>query len=223
MVYFDIILMGLIALFLVIKLRSVLGRRTGHERPRVNPYAQAQHQAEEANEDNVVSLPHRVDADPLLDEHGPGGSLNAQLAQIKALDPGFNPHEFVNGARVAFGMIIEAFANGDTGTLRPLLGDELYDSFSGAIRERLANDRRLETNIRNMKDVDLIDAKLDGRTAMITVKFVTEQVSVTRDADGTVIDGDPDEVIEVTDIWTFARNTRSNDPNWTLIETDTPN
>ncbi len=223
MVYFDIILMGLIALFLVIKLRSVLGRRTGHERPRVNPYSQAQRQADEANDDNIVTLPHRIESDPQLETDGPGGSLNAQLAQIRALDPNFNPHDFVDGARVAFRMIIEAFANGDTGTLRPLLGDELYDGFSSAIRERLANDQRLETSIRDMKDVDLIDAKMDGRTAMVTVKFVSEQVSVTRDADGNVIDGDPDEVIEVIDIWTFARNTRSNDPNWTLVETDTPN
>jgi len=223
MVYFDIILMGLIALFLVIKLRSVLGRRTGHERPRANPYSEARRQAEDANEDNVVSLPHRVDRDPTIDEDAPGGSLNAHFAEIASADPSFNPHDFVDGARMAFRMIIEAFANGDTAALRPLLGDELYDGFSSAIRERLANNETLETSIREMKDVDILDAKLEGRTAIVTLKFVTDQVSVTRDEDGTVVDGDPDETIEVTDIWTFARNTRSTDPNWTLIETDTPN
>ena len=220
--YFDIILMGLIALFLVIKLRGVLGRRTGHERPPANPYTEAQRQAEDANEDNVVNLPHRVDRDHALDEDAPGGSLNAQFAEIMSADPSFNPHDFVDGARMAFRMIIEAFANGDTAALRPLLGDELYDGFSSAIRDRLANNETLETSIRDMKDVDIIDAKLEGRTALVTLKFVTDQVSVTRDERGTVVDGDPDETIEVTDIWTFARNTRSTDPNWTLIETDTP-
>lgn len=223
MIYFDIILMGLVAAFLVFKLRSVLGRRTGHERPPTNPYAQAERQADNAADDNVVSLPHRVDSDPQFENDGPGGSLNAALAQIKTADPSFNPHDFVDGARMAFGMVIEAFANGDTAALRPLLGDELYDGFSSAIRERLANHETLETSIREMRDVDLIDAKLDGRTAIVTLKFVTDQVTVTRDAEGTVIDGDPDETIEVVDIWSFARNTRLTDPNWTLIETDTPN
>ncbi|MEM7441988.1 MAG: Tim44/TimA family putative adaptor protein [Pseudomonadota bacterium] len=221
--HFDIIVMGLIAAVLVFKLRGVLGRRTGHERPRANPYAETRRQSEEASDDNVVTLPHRVETDPQLDEEGPEGSLNASLAQIRTVDPSFNPHEFVDGARVAFRMIIEAFANGDTATLRPLLGDELYDGFSSAIRDRMAENKHLETSIREMKDVDLIDAKLEGRTAIVTLKFVTDQVSVTRDEDGDVVDGDPDEVIEVTDIWTFARNTRSTDPNWTLIETDTPN
>jgi len=223
MLYFDIILMGLIAAFLVFKLRSVLGRRTGNERPPPNPYAQAERQVDNSNDDNVVSLPHHVDSDPMVGEDEPGGSLNAGLSQIGAVDGNFNPHEFVDGAQMAFRMIIEAFANGDTASLRPLLGDELYDGFSSAIRERLANDQTLETSIREMKDVDLIDAKLDGRTALVTVKFVTDQVSATRNAAGTVIDGDPDETIEVIDIWTFARNTRLTDPNWTLIETDTPN
>jgi predicted lipid-binding transport protein (Tim44 family) len=223
MLYFDIILMGLIAAFLVFKLRGVLGRRTGHERPRANPYAQAERQSENSTDDNVVSLPHRVDTDPQVEEDGPGGSLNAALAQIRSADPSFNPHEFVDGARIAFGMVIEAFAKGDTASLRPLLGDELYDGFSSAIRDRLASDETLETSIREMKDIDLIDAKLEGRTALVTVKFVTDQISVTRNVAGAVIDGDPDEVIEVIDIWTFARNTRLSDPNWTLIETDTPN
>lgn len=150
-------------------------------------------------------------------------SLAAGIAQIQANDPTFDEKNFVQGARAAFEMIVTAFAQGDTPTLRPLLSDDVYDNFAAAIRNRQAAGETLETQVIGIRDSDVIEARMEGRTAFVTIKFVSDQVNITRDKAGEVIDGDPEQPLEVVDIWTFARNTRSRNPNWTLIETRVPN
>jgi predicted lipid-binding transport protein (Tim44 family) len=144
------------------------------------------------------------------------------LAAIAAADPSFDEKTFLNGAKAAFGMIVEAYARGDLDTLRPLLSDEVFANFSDAVAARKKAGETLETRIERMSDADIVEADLDGSTAVITVRFATEQTNVTRDAAGTVLDGDPAKPEEVVDLWSFARNTRSRDPNWTLIETRVP-
>ncbi|MEQ9811214.1 MAG: Tim44/TimA family putative adaptor protein [Azospirillaceae bacterium] len=209
--YLDILIFAVIAGFLIFRLRGVLGRRTGNERPRANPYNRPS-EAETVAADNVVTLPGRQrDA-----------GQQSGITQIRIADPDFEPAEFLGGARMAFSMIIEAFAKGDTATLRPLLSDELYDSFADAIRERTARGETLETTVVRIDEAKIAEARMDHSTAVVTVRFVSEQISVTRDGDGAVIDGDPERAIPVTDLWSFARNTRSSDPNWMLVETATP-
>jgi predicted lipid-binding transport protein (Tim44 family) len=119
-------------------------------------------------------------------------------------------------------MIVSAFAKGERKTLRPLLNDTVFDNFAAAIKAREDVKHSHETTLVGIKSVDILEAQMDGRTAFVTVKFVSEQINVTRDADGHVVDGDPSHVAEITDIWIFARNTRSADPNWTLVETRSP-
>ncbi len=234
-VYFiDIVIFAMIAAFLIYRLRSVLGRRTGEERQRPNPFATrgqegaGQQGREPAGGDNVIPLPERLrieDRESALGEpaFGEPGSLAAGLAEIRSADPRFDAAAFEQGAQVAFGMIVEAFARGDTATLRPLVSDDLYDDFSDAIRSRMARGEIHETQVERVKQADLIEARLDGRTAFIAVKFVSDQINVTRDDQGAVIDGDPNTTTEIVDIWTFARNTKSASPNWLLVETRTPN
>ena len=152
-----------------------------------------------------------------------GEPVAAGLARIKAADPAFDPAEFETGAQAAFEAIVDAFATADTGTLRALLNDEVFENFEQAIRARLDAAETLETTVVGIKKADIIEAAMSGHNAIVTVTFVSEQVNVTRDADGEVIDGDPAQVTDVTDIWTFSRNTRSRDPNWKLIETRSPN
>ena len=219
LVFFDILIFALIAAFLIYRLRSVLGRRTGHEQHRPSPYTRRDQRPEARAPDNVVTLPERVRT---LEDASTGG-LAGDITQIKIADPSFEEGTFVQGAQMAFGMIVEAYAAGDTGSLRPLLSDDLYDSFSGAIRTRTDEGETLETRIEQILSADIIEATLDGRTALVTVKFVSRQVIATRDVDGAVIDGDPEQTQDITDIWTFARNTRSNDPNWVLVETRSSN
>ena len=231
--FLDIIIFAMIAAFLVFRLRSVLGRRTGHQsRP---PDNMAQRRQESEVEGNVIELPDRsaagvepeLDSEPDDDEDfepAPAADPLAHgLARIEAADPGFDRAEFEGGARAAFEAVVHAFATADTGTLRALLNDEVFENFERAIRERLAAAETLETTVVGIETADIVEASMSGHNAIVTVTFVSEQVNVTRDAEGEAIDGDPAQVTDVTDIWTFSRNTRSRDPNWKLIETRSPN
>lgn len=228
----DIILFAMIAAFILLRLRSVLGRRTGHERRRPNPMAkEAPDHAEPRRSDNVVELPGPASekADASFEPAEPADTavsddpVAAGLTQIKIADSSFESQHFLEGARAAFEMIVQAYAAGDVKTLRNMLNDEVYDRFSGAVADRDKAGETLETTLIGIKTADILEARVDGRTAFITVKFLSEQVNVTRGKDGAVVDGDPNHVAQIVDIWTFARNTRARDPNWTLVETRSPN
>jgi predicted lipid-binding transport protein (Tim44 family) len=120
-------------------------------------------------------------------------------------------------------MIVNAFAAGDGATLRPLLSDEVFANFNGAIEERRKAGHTHTTTLIGIRAVDLLEADMQGRNAVLTVKIVSDQINLTHDGEGRVVDGDPTAVAPVTDIWTFSRNTRSRDPNWTLVATRSPN
>lgn len=235
--FFDIILFAMIAGFLVLRLRNVLGRRTGHQRP---PDQLTRRQRDEQGKDNIIELPDRAgapsDADfepepgdeaQPGDETQPGDEaedpLAAGLDRIEAAEPSFDREEFASGARAAFEMVVQAFAAGDPKTLRGLLNDEVFDDFGAAIERRQEAGSTLETTLIGIKSAEILEARMEGRIAFITLKFISEQVNVTRSSDGAVIEGDPSHVANVTDIWTFARNTRARDPNWTLVETRSQN
>ncbi len=223
--FLDIIFFAMVAGFLILRLRSVLGRRSGEEKPERwrsqtgKPPAPGASRAGEAAGDNVTPFPERAAAPATAEQPPLPGSIEAGVAAIKAVDSAFDPNGFEAGARAAFEMIVAAFAQADTANLRPLLADPVFESFSAAIRERVAAKHTLTTTLIGIKSATIIDAKLQGRDAMVTVRFVTEQVNVTRDAGGAVVDGDPNRVESITDTWTFSRNTRGRDPNWLLIQT----
>ena len=227
----DIILLAVVAGFLILRLRSVLGRRTGHEE-RTDPMAafrQPQPRADRREgEDTVVRFPERETANAdtagirRADLPGDVTPLDKGLAAIRAADSAFNPQEFVGGARMAFEMILMAYAKGDQKSLRPLLANEVFDEFAGAIKEREQAGEELETTLVGIKQAEIAEAELQGKTAFVTVKFVSEQINVTRDKEGKVLDGADKRTETITDLWTSARNTRSRDPNWTLVATDTP-
>jgi predicted lipid-binding transport protein (Tim44 family) len=212
--YFDIILFAMVAAFLVLRLRSVLGRRTGNERPHDPVLRRA-----EAPADKVVALAGRTPAPPPVVTAPPADAVAAGLERIRGTDPGFDPPQFLEGARAAFEMIVGAFAAGDQARLRPLLADEVYTPFAAAIDERAAAGETLETRIIGLKRLDITEAALAGRLSRVTVKFVSDQINVLRAHDGSIVDGDPDHAVEKTDFWTFARDTRSSDPNWVLEAT----
>lgn len=231
--FLDVIIFAAIAAFLVLRLRGVLGKRTGHQqRPGYDPFRKDA--GEEANQDKVIPLPDRgakadeeapdIDAEAQPEAAESGDEVRgAGVTQIKLADQDFDSATFLGGAKVAFEMILNAFAQGDTRSLRPLLSNDVYDDFASAIKAREDAKQTLETTLVGFSEADIVEAELQGKTAFITAKFVTEQVNVTRDAEGEVVDGDPNQVTSITDIWTFARNTRSRDPNWTLVATRSNN
>ncbi len=231
--FFDIILLAMIAGFLVLRLRSVLGRRTGHERRPEDRSARGQGTADNENVIELVDKSRQpadegfeaepAAADQCEEEPAAASSPSAAMDAIQKTDSNFDEQGFLAGARAAFEMIVQSFAGGDTKTLRGLLNDEVYENFASEIDRRAANDEVLETTLIGIKNAETLEARVESRTAFLTVKFVSEQVNVVRDSAGDVMDGDPNQVTNVTDIWTFARNLRARDPNWTLVETRSQN
>jgi predicted lipid-binding transport protein (Tim44 family) len=219
--YFDIILFAMVAGFLVLRLRSVLGRRTGQE-PRHDPLLRrAEAPGDKAGDkvdDKVVNLANRNTAPP-VGTAPPADAVAAGLERIRGADPGFDPSQFLEGARAAFEMIVGAFAAGDKARLRPLLSDDVYTPFAAAIDERATAGETLETRIVGLSRLDITEAGLIGRVARVTVKFVSDQINLLRAHDGSVVDGDPDHAVEKTDFWSFARDTQASDPNWVLEAT----
>ena len=222
--YFDIILFAMIAAFLVYRLGSVLGKRTGHERQGREPFGRAggkDSSGADAGNDNVLSMPQR-EAPPVEEE--PDTPLGAAITQVKLADSGFTRKGFLDGARAAFEMVITAFALGDMKTLQSLLSSEVYDNFAEAIKTRERANQTRETTLVGIDVAEIIEAKLEeNRYADVTVKFISQQVNATRDEENNVVDGDPNAIEKVTDIWTFRRDTRAPDPNWQLIATLSPN
>lgn len=233
-----------LAVVIFIKLRSVLGRRTGHEETRLERY-KAQQEARQRNgelvgQDKVVTLPRRereeaearpatgqaaaADGEQRVREFAAGNSEVSQaLVEIYRADSSFDPDHFVQGAKAAYEIIVTAFAEGNRRTLKNLLNSEVYDGFNGAIADREKRGEQIDQSFVGIKSADLVEAELKGGVAQITVKFVSELISATRDRAGVVIGGDPKRIREVTDIWTFAREINSRDPNWKLVATQAAN
>ena len=211
--FIDLILFAMIAAFLVLRLHRVLGRRTGHQPPPKH----RQREAEDGGE--VIPLPdRRGERDeagaPPTPPRGPAG-----MTQIKIADPGFDEANFLDGARYAFEMILSAYAEDDKRRLKSLLAPSVYEGFADEIDRREKAGESLETTLVSFILADIVGAAMEGRRARVTVKFLTEQVNVQRDAKGEVVEGDASTVAKITDIWTFERDTRGRDPNWQLVET----
>ena len=231
---FDIytIIFLALAVFIFLRLRSVLGQRTGSERP---PYDRAAPNVVQRSQDNnnVVPMPGAVidqaplaptaDVVPPTDRWKGIAEQGTPLAQgldaIVAQDSSFDPKHFISGAKSAYEMIVLAFANGDRRALKDLLSSEVYDSFDGVIKDREKHEQKTETRFVSIDKAELVGAEARDRAAQLTVRFVSQMISVTRDKAGTIVDGNPDKVADITDVWTFARDTTSRDPNWKLVGT----
>lgn len=222
-----------IAVFIFWRLRSVLGKRTGHHPPPMDRRGGREDRQMEspANDDNIVTLPRRnrpaqeavktAESDSVIDAVAkPGTKLNRQLKDISAADPAFSPDAFLDGAKMAYEMIVTAFADGDRKTLKNLLSREVYDGFSGAISDRESRGEQVRSTFVGVESAKITGAELSGHDEHITVRFVSQIISATYDKEDKLVDGDPDQVAEVTDLWTFARDTRSSDPNWKLVATE---
>ena len=220
--YIDILFFAMVAAFIALRLRSVLGRRTGHERRRSGGFGPAR---PNGAGDNVVALPERstgqAEGEAVIAGLSDKG-VKSGLTQIRLADQKFDPQKFLDGARAAFEMIVEAYAAGDKTTLRPLLADDVYAGFERAIEQRQSAGQSFETQLTAVPAVEVVGAEMRGRMARVTVRFKSEQINLLRDAQGKIIEGDPQTAEEVVDLWTFERDTASPDPNWILVETRTP-
>lgn len=220
------------AVVIFLQLRSVLGRRTGNERPPQDPYRTERKAEQPAARDNIVALPKRkgrseprpADAPaetPDIDAIAkPGTELNSGLKAVRAVDPAFDPQGFLNGVRVAYEMIVTAFADGDRKTLKNLLSKDVYDGFVGAIAEREQKGHKIKSTFVGIDRAEIVAAEMKGQEAFLTVRVASQIISSTVDGAGKLIEGDPEHVAEVKDVWTFARDIRARDPNWKLVATE---
>lgn len=212
----DLIIFGMVAAFLVLRLRSILGRRQGFERPP---------QPLEPRPPADGRPPDGPVVDAQAQAPGPGRTIpdpasppGQALARIHGADPGFAPDGFLDGAAGAFSMIVEAFARGDRPALKALLAPELFAAFEKAIAAREAAGETLRQEITSLREMAITEADLRGTIASVTVRFVSDQINSTRDAGGQMLAGS-DVPTETVDFWTFERDLRSSDPTWQLVAT----
>jgi len=210
--FLDILIFAMVAGFLLLRLHRALGRRTGNEQP--PPFLQDNEEAQE----RVIQMP-RPGADTGVRSDEASTDKTPGLTEIKAADPNFDDRIFLDGAGEAFEIILAAFAKGNKQELRGLLDDTTYQSFVTEIERREGARERLETTLVSMKDAVITEAQMADFRARITVKFASEQVNVTYDEADEVVAGDPSRVANINDVWTFARDVRSRDPNWQLVGT----
>ncbi len=229
-----------VAVFVILRLRSVLGRRTGDDEARIDRQMRARQAREQAAAagDKVVTLPRRDSEDMVTAPVGRPSdedlqervrtlgikdeTVNAGLVAIAKRDGSFEPGHFLSGAKQAYEMIVTAYAEGNAGLLRDLLSEEVFEGFAEAIADREARGEQVDQSFVGINRADIVEAELKGSEANISIKFLSQLISATRDKAGEVISGDPQRVMEVTDIWTFARDVTSANPNWRLIATQAP-
>ena len=211
----DLLLFGMIAAFLVLRLRGILGRRTGYERP---PQAD--------RPGGPVGVPGLARTGPVIDGHAEpalparplpdaAGPVGTTLVRMRSVDRHFEPAHFLAGAEAAFRMIVDAFARGDRVALRPLLGDDTYRAFEQAIAARETAGETQRSEIRGIERASIDEASLDGSVARLTVRFVSDQIAETLSSEGRAVAG-ADAVTEITDLWTFERDLQQPDPAWRL-------
>ncbi|OKL44570.1 Tim44/TimA family putative adaptor protein [Pseudovibrio exalbescens] len=238
---FDVtnIIILVVAVVIFLRLRSVLGKRTGNENPPYDPYsAQPGKDASQAPQsqsgDNVIQLPgsnqhqpgvnasqaHEAAEEAIEEMAKPDTKLNTNLRAILDAEPGFNPKEFLQGATAAYEMIVTAFAQGDRKTLQMLLSDDVYEGFIAAIEAREGRKERVDFTFIGIQKSNIVDAELKDKVAQITLKIKSQLITATRGPEGHIVEGDPTNVTEVTDIWTFSRVTGTPDPNWKLVATE---
>ncbi|MDD7909562.1 MULTISPECIES: Tim44/TimA family putative adaptor protein [Pseudovibrio] len=238
---FDVtnIIILVVAVVIFLRLRSVLGKRTGNENPPYDPYSaqpgkDAQHAPQGQSGDNVIQLPGSAQqpagvnaneaqelAEEAIDQMAPVNTpLNDNLRAILAAEPGFNPKEFLQGAGAAYEMIVTAFAQGDRKTLKSLLSEDVYEGFVAAIEAREARKERVDFTFIGIQKASISDAELKDKVAQLTLKIKSQLITATRGPEGHIVEGDPTNVTEVTDIWTFSRETGTPDPNWKLVATE---
>jgi len=212
--FIDILIFAAIALFLIFRLRSILGNRDGFEqkRPEQSAFdANAQTENDNSAPKKIIPLRANNDASQPVNGHG--------LEAVRRADPSFRDDEFMQGAASAFGLVLQAFADGDLATLRRLLAFELYEEFANSIHTRNKDGDQLTITVHAIDDVQLTDATVKDNIASARVKFASQQSRVVKDNSGQIIEEETEEQPTITDIWIFERDAQLNDPNWKLVET----
>ncbi|MCF3974387.1 Tim44/TimA family putative adaptor protein [Paracoccus salsus] len=211
----QLLVLAAIAIFLILRLRNVLGTRGGYEPPKVDA-PEAQRRRFEVIESSADEPDHDI-----IDYAEPGSPAAEALAAMKRAEPSFSVHDFLSGAKSAYEMILMAFERGDLSEVRAFLSEPVADAFQSVIDARKAQGHKVEAQFLGVRDTSLAGAEFDHSNAWaeVSVRFVGELIAATRDSEGNVVDGDPKASRKQRDVWTFARHMGQDDPNWQLVAT----
>jgi predicted lipid-binding transport protein (Tim44 family) len=211
-----IVILALVALFIGLRLYSVLGERTGHEQQPILKPADSDARAAPQVTQPAVTQPAPAESGDMafVPTAGPG------VRAILAADPSFDVARFLDGAKAAYGMILGAFWKGELDSLRGHVDDHVYEAFAGAVKQRNKDGLSLANRLVTIDQAVISEATLERGVAIITVRFEADIAAVTRNSEGQVVAGSLSDAVQTRDLWTFRRDTGSRDPNWTLIETD---
>jgi predicted lipid-binding transport protein (Tim44 family) len=213
----DLVLFGMIAVFLILRLRSILGRRTGFERPPAANFQPPPNGQQGATQGPIIEgRAEPVPVAPPRPLPDPASPIGGTLERMKSIDRTFDPAEFLAGAEKAFRIIVSAFAEGDRAAFRKLVGEEVYNSFDLAVSAREAAGHTQVSDVKSIVSATIDNVFLRGSVAQVVVRFVSDQVSMTKDRTGHPIEG-TDAVTEITDVWTFERDLSGRDPTWRLV------
>ena len=231
--FIDIIFFAMIAAFLVLRLRGALGRRDGHEGQGHNPFKDHTNDENKKGvvDDNVIPLNDSRDQPELVADEAAltqadevsfedNDLLAKGISEVRAIDPNFDKDEFLAGSRAAFELVLSAYSSGNTPSLKPLLSAEVFANFAQVIWDREQAKQTMEDTLVGITSAEIVEAFAESSVENITVKFVSEQINVIREENGKIVDGNPNAVVETIDFWTFSRNSKSSDPNWTLVATN---
>lgn len=211
-----IVILALVALFIGLRLYSVLGERTGHEQQPILKPADPDARVEPRVTTPVNSPPPAADPGDMafLPMAGPG------VRALLAADPAFDVARFLEGAQAAYRLILESFWKGDLATLRPLVDDNVYETFDSSVAQRLKEGLVVDNRVVAIEQAAIATATLDSTVAFLTVRFEADIAAVTRNKDGEVVAGSMSDAVQTRDLWTFRRDISARDPNWLLVETD---
>lgn len=207
--FFELIILAAVTGFLIYKLYMTLGQKVGFE-----PSSESKNINPPMTPETVAEVPDVPEAISSLPE-----AVQAVIKEIQQFDPSFTLKSFLSGATQAFEMIIESFAKDDLKTLKELLAPDVFDEFRASIEEREKHGEVLETTLVKFESVDLKDGEIKAQKAFLTVTFQTEQIHITRDKKGEIIDGNPQQIEQLIDTWVFERSLSSRNPNWILVKT----
>jgi predicted lipid-binding transport protein (Tim44 family) len=222
-----------VAVFIVLRLRSVLGQRPQRGAPPRNQAAPAPFRRDAVGQaGNVIPMTTAANDRGARVEEGanpdrwkgyaePASPLAHNLDALDAASHGFDPGGFLSGARGAYEITVTSFAKGDRTKLQDLLSPEVLEGFSKAMSDREARGEKVDMTLVSIDDAKIVDAQVKDMIGQVTVRFLSKLITATRDREGKLVDGSPDKVVDVTDVWTFSRDTRSPDPNWQLLATET--
>ena len=212
-----IVILALVAVFIGLRLYSVLGERTGHEQPILKPAdPEAEARIEPRAAARPAAAPSISEADDLayLPMAGPG------VRALLAADPSFDVARFIEGSKAAYRLILEAFWKGDVEAMRPYVDAHVFETFTSAVEQRKKDGLLLDNRLVAIDQAVIAGAEVDRNVALVTVRFEADIAAVTRNAAGEVVAGSLSDAVQTRDRWTFRRDTSSRDPNWLLVETD---